>query len=197
MGKVPSDATEIVTTEDGRALVIYKGSIRPGKIVRATIPVPPRLDHGDVKIRATFSFTCRVDPQSPDSYTRSTLEVTFRPDANRIDEGKKTARTDSFFSRNRMGTSSLYPVEAERRSDQGKWETVLHSERQFKAARLAKPVFDIHYNAREEGGASLSVTDKLEYALAITISAPKIGNLHQLILDAYPQLISLDPLLGV
>lgn len=196
-GKVPSDATEIVTTEDGRALVIYKGSIRPGKIVRATIPVPPRLDHGDVKIRATFSFTCRVDPQSPDSYTRSTLEVTFRPDANRIDEGKKTARTDSFFSRNRMGTSSLYPVEAERRSDQGKWETVLHSERQFKAARLAKPVFDIHYNAREEGGASLSVTDKLEYALAITISAPKIGNLHQLILDAYPQLISLDPLLGV
>lgn len=196
-GKVPSDATEIVTTEDGRALVIYKGSIRPGKIVRATIPVPPRLDHGDVKIRATFSFTCRVDPQSPDSYTRSTLEVTFRPDANRIDEGKKTARTDSFFSRNRMGTSSLYPVEAGRRSDQGKWETVLHSERQFKAARLAKPVFDIHYNAREEGGASLSVTDKLEYALAITISAPKIGNLHQLILDAYPQLISLDPLLGV
>ena len=96
-----------------------------------------------------------------------------------------------------MGTSSLYPVEAERRSDQGKWETVLHSERQFKATKLAKPVFDIHYNAREEGGASLSVTDKLEYALAITISAPKIGNLHQLILDAYPQLISLDPLLGV
>lgn len=45
-------------------------------------------------------------------------------------------------------------------------------------------MFDIHYNAREEGGASLSVTDKLEYALAITISAPKIGNLHQLILDA-------------
>ncbi len=36
MGKVPSDATEIVTTEDGRALVIYKGSIRPGKIVRAS-----------------------------------------------------------------------------------------------------------------------------------------------------------------
>lgn len=193
-GRVPSDATEIVTTSDGRALVIYKGRIKPGKIVRATIPMPSHLVQGCVEIAATFSFICKVDPQSPDSYTRSALEVTFRRDADCIDEGRKTPKTTPFFST--RGTSNLYSTEAERRSDQGKWETVLHARRRFKASSLVKPVFDVHYNSREEGGGA-HTSDELEYALAITISAPKVKNLHQLILDEYPQLVSLEPVIDV
>lgn len=195
-GRVPPDATEIVTTSDDRALIVYKGRIKPGKIVRATIPVPLHPGQGNIGIAATFSFICKVDPQSPDSYTRSALEVTFRRDANRVDEGRRTPNSTPFFSVSARGTSDLYSTESERRSDQGKWETVLHAEKSCKASTLVRPVLDIHYNAREEGGGS-HTSNELEYALAITISAPKIKNLHQLILEKYPQLVSLEPVIDV
>lgn len=193
-GKVPTDATEIVTTSDNRALIIYNGRIKPGKIVRATIPVPRHLNDGNMEIAATFSFISKVDPQSPDSYTRSALEVTFRRNADSIDQGRRTPKSTPFFSA--KGISSLYSTEAEQRSDQGKWETVLHAEKRFRASSLVKPVFDIHYNAREEGGGT-HTQDELEYALAITLFAQGIRNLPQIILNEYPQLISLEPIIDV
>lgn len=73
---------------------------------------------------------------------------------------------------------------------------MLHAEKSCKASTLVRPVLDIHYNAREEGGGS-HTSNELEYALAITISAPKIKNLHQLILKKYPQLVSLEPVIDV
>lgn len=73
---------------------------------------------------------------------------------------------------------------------------MLHARRRFKASSLVKLVFDVHYNSREEGGGA-HTSDELEYALTITISAPKVKNLHQLILDEYPQLVSLEPVIDV
>lgn len=193
-GRIPSDATSIVTTQDGAAMIIYQGKIRPGKFVRARIPLPTGLNNGNVTLSATFSFKCKVDPQSPDVYTRSALEITFRPNSNNYEPGKKNPRTASFFSS--KGTSDLYSTEEESRNDQGKWETVLHNQRRFRSTTLAKPVFDIHYNAREEGSSSNDST-ALEYALAITIDAPKTPLLHDLILEQYEQLVTLEPILGI
>lgn len=193
-GRIPSDATKIVTTEDGNATIIYRGRIKPGKMVRARIPVPSDLKKCTMSISATFSFKCKVDPQSPDVYTRSALEVTFRSDVNNVPQGKTTAQSSPFFSV--KDTANLYSTETEKRSDQGKWETVLHSEKRYKTTTLGEPVFDIHYNAREVG-ASSGDRDELEYALAITLSAPKIQNLHELILDQYKQLVPLEPVLGI
>ena len=39
----------------------------------------------------------------------------------------------------------------------GKWETVLHNSKNMLGSTLKKPVFDIHYNARE-AGASIANT---------------------------------------
>ena len=193
-GRVPSDATSIVTTEDGAAMIIYQGKIRPGKFIRARIPVPIGLNNGYVVLSATFSFKCKVDPQSPDVYTRSALEVTLRPDSENYTSGKKYPKSKSFFSA--RGTSNLYSTEQESRKDQGKWETVLHNQKRFRSATLSKPVFDIHYNARE-GGSPSNDGDALEYALAITINAPKTPQLHDLILKQYSQLVTLEPILDV
>lgn len=194
-GRVSFDPTEIVTTWDDSALIIYKGRIKAGKMVRAAIPVPRALHEGDVNIKATFSFICKVDPQSPDTYTRSALEIVFRPAADGVDGGKTAAKSRPFFSS--KTTSSLYSPEIERRSDQGKWETVLHAEKKCKAGKLTSPVFDIHYNAREAGGISHNFLDELEYALAITIRSTKMKNLSTAILDEYPQLVSLQPAVDV
>ena len=90
----------------------------------------------------------------------------------------------------------MYSTENERRKDQGKWETVLHNRRLYRSTTLVQPVFDIHYNAREMGSSSNANAD-LEYALAITIYAPKTPQLHGLILDKYKQLVTLEPILGI
>lgn len=190
-GRPPARAEDIVISEDGVARVIYQGELLPGKYVRARVPVPVGGIDGLVTMRATFCFASPTDPASPDVYTRSALEPIFRRDLTTFAAGAKTPRSDSFFSRpNFVG-------ETERRSDFGSWEPVLRQEKRMKGATLQSPVFDIHYNAREDGAAS-GRKDAMKYALVISLDAPKHSNLHQDILDAYPDvLVALEPVIGL
>ena len=97
-------------------------------------------------------------------------------------EGAQNADTKGFFSRKRFAT------EQEQRSDQGKWETVLHNSKNMFASSLESPAFDIHYNARE-GGASTRNADVIPYALILTVTAPKCPDIYNDILRAYNQML--------
>lgn len=66
-----------------------------------------------VTLKATFSFACGTDPQDSASYTRAGLEVTFRPNKDKVEEGKNNAATKSFFEKKKFAT------EEERRSIRG------------------------------------------------------------------------------
>jgi hypothetical protein len=177
-GKAPEDIMEIITSADGAARIIYRGSLRPGKYLRAPVPIPAGGLGGMVRMAATFCYASPVDPQDSVAYTRAGLEVTFRPDADRINEGATTARTRSFF------TKAKYATEGELRSDAGKWETTLHGEESLRGTTLKKPVFDIHYNARE-GGNTTTGADEIPYALVITLTAPRHTDLYNDILRNY------------
>lgn len=181
-GRLPKEVDEIIAVGDGVARIVYQGELRPGKYLRAQLPVPLDGFQGMVNVRATFCFASPVDTQSPDVYTRAGLDVVFRPDVKKIPEGAKSPKTRSFFS------PTAYADEAALRNDEGKWETVLNAQSRMNAKTLAEPVFDIHYNARDQGDQSRE-TDPLKYALVITIEAPKMANLHQEILAAYPGLL--------
>ena len=86
-----------------------------------------------------------------------------------------------------------YATEDERRSDMGKWETVLHGNKGMRGSSLDNPVFDIHYNAREAGGPTTSA-EKIRYALIITVEAPKHTDLYNDILRAYAKtLVPIQP----
>ena len=52
--------------------------------LRAQIPVPKEAMTGLVAIRATFCYATRTDPQDPSNYTRSGLDVVFRPHGNEM-----------------------------------------------------------------------------------------------------------------
>lgn len=181
-GRLPGEADDIVSVGNGMARIVYQGELRPGKYLRAQLPVPLRGFQGKVDVRATFCFASPVDTQSPDVYTRAGLEVVFRPDVKRFDKGAKTPKSRSFFS------PAAYADEAALRNDAGKWETVLQGQDRMNGTTLGEPVFDIHYNARDQGDQSRE-TDPLKYALVITMEAPKMVNLHQEILAAYPGLL--------
>jgi hypothetical protein len=88
----------------------------------------------------------------------------------------------------RLKCGTLGADEEVLRSQEGQWETVLHASRRMRGSTLADPVFDIHYNARDGGGAS-RISDTLKYALVITLEAPKHVDLHAEILNAYPDLL--------
>lgn len=125
------------------------------------------------------------------NYTRGGLDVTFRPHAEKFKEDAAHPASSSFFRQ------SDYDTENELRRDAHKWETTLHRRRKFQAASLSDPIFDVHYQVRQSGRPVL-VGERIRYALVITISAPKVKNLCDLIVQRYQtQLEPIRPVIEV
>jgi len=190
-GKPPEDLNAIITCPDGVARVIYQGELKPGKYLRAPLPLPDTGLSGMVRLTATFCYASPTDPQDAAAYTRAGPEVVFRPDESRLQKGSSRAKTRRFIG------APPYATEAERRSDFGKWETVLHGTESMRSTSLDRPVFDIHYNAREAGGPT-NGAEKIRYALILTVEAPNVTTLYQDILDTYADtLVPLQPKVSV
>jgi hypothetical protein len=150
--------------------------------LRAALPIPAGGLTGRIELQATFCYASPTDPQDAASYTKAGLEIAFRPSASKVKDGKANADTKGFFSRKAFAT------EHELRSDQGKWETVLHASKRMNGSSLDAPVFDIHYNARSAGGKAVGA-NKIPYALVLTVRASKHPNLYNDILRSYPSLL--------
>lgn len=190
-GKVPEELTDIITCPPGVARIVYQGSLKPGKYMRAAVPMPTGGLSGKVKLTATFCYASATDPQDAAAYTRAGLEVTFRPHDKKMKKSKTHAGTKTFFEMKK------YATEAERRSDLGKWETTLHASQGMLGSSLNNPVFDIHYNARETG-ASTGSAEKIPYALIITIQARHHVDLYNDILRAYAKtLVPIQPQVSI
>ena len=181
-GKVPEDLMDVITCPTGVARVVYQGELKPGKYLRASLPLPAGGLQGNIRLKATFCYASPTDPQDAVAYTRAGLEIVFRPSDKKVKEGKSNADTKGFFDLKK------YATEEERRSDMGKWETVLHGNKSMRGTSLDNPVFDIHYNAREAGGPTASA-EKIRYALIITVEAPKHADLYNDILRAYAKML--------
>lgn len=186
-GRVPADLNRLITCSDGEARIIYQGELRPGKFLRAPIPLPGFELEGKVRLRATFCYASPVDPQDAGAYTKAGLDITFRPNRDKRKEGATNANSSSFFP------ASSYRTEAELRADLGKWETVLHAAHNFNGNNLVEPVFDVHYNARDAGGAAGQGTLPIRYALVVTVYAAKHAQVHQDILNNHAALQALEP----
>lgn len=186
-GRIPADVNAIVLTDQHAAHIVYQGELRPASWVRMQIPVPTESMAGMVEISATFCFATSTDPQDPLNYTRSGLEVRFRPhDKKRKDPDQLHADASRFFQ-----AKDLFVPENELRADAHRWETTLHKSRAMRGSGLRNPVFDVHYNARI-GGRDAKYAEKIPYALVITVDSQKTRDLYNKILQRYPTI--LEPL---
>lgn len=186
-GKIPEDPIAVITCPTGVARVVYQGELKPGKYLRAQLPIPKGGLTGMVNLKATFCYASPTDPQDAAAYTKAGLEVTFRPNLSRVkkdkqNKDKQNAETRSFFK------TKKFMTEDERRHDAAKWETVLHGSERMRGSTLVDSIFDIHYNAREAGGVT-NDAERIRYALIITIEAPKHPDLYNDILRAYATLL--------
>lgn len=189
-GRVPQDLDTLVVCNDGQARIVYQGELTPAQYLRTPVPMPIGKLTGMVTLTATFCFACETDPHDPSNYTRGGLDVTFRPHSEKFDKDATHPKSKSFFRQ------TDYDSEKELRRDAHKWETTLHRSHQFRASSLKDPVFDVHYQVRESGRATSG--EKIRYALVITISAPKVKNLYDGIVQRYQtQLEPILPLIEV
>lgn len=176
-GSVPTDLSTLIESPDGVARIIYQGTLVPSKVLRIPLPLPINGIQGMVDISATCSISSNVDPQDTSMYTKAGVRISWFP--------KKGAKPETFFGQTKKAN------EARLRSDAGKWETVLNESRRKNGAILDNPCFEIHYMARDSGAeVSATKADIIQYAFVITLHAKKHKNLHNDILDAYPEVLS-------
>jgi hypothetical protein len=196
-GLAPDDVADVTVCPDGSVRILYQGWLDPGKVRRAVVPIPGAGLNGQVRIKATFCYSCQTDPHTPGDYTRAGLGITFRPHKDKFEVPKppKTEvdknfpKTHSFFEGVGKKTEQVL------RNDAFKWDTVRHAEVGFLGKSLDRPVFDIHYQARQPGKKDgPKSAPKLQYALVITVSAPKHKNLYELVQARYPTLAAIKPL---
>jgi len=198
-GRVARSLDDIVICNDGTMRVVFQGRITASKYIRIPIPVPVNPLPGRVKIKATLCYASAVDPHHPENYTRSGLEVSFRPDKTKKRIDKQTGResihaaTKTFF-----GTlQKQFQTEEELRRDALKWENCMHAEKAFIGRTLNDPVFDIHYNARMEGHNDTR-SQEIEYAMVITVEAPRVTDLYDRVVRRYAtQLEQLIPVIDL
>jgi hypothetical protein len=143
------------------------------------IPMPNTPINGNVEITATLCFTSDVDPADTFYYTKSGVEVTFRPHSKK-DIGKNGhPKSDDFFKEEKK-----FLTENELIKDGGKWETTLHAKKTKRGTSLFEPFFDIRYHERENGK-NCNYQVNIPYALVVTIHAKKAPRLYNNIVAKY------------
>lgn len=185
-GRIARNLNHIVICDDNTVRVVFQGRITASKYVRAPIPIPSGTLKGKVKIKATLCYITNTDPHHPDCYTKSGLEVTFRPHKDKkrvVGDGEPEpmhAISKPFFRESQRS----FETEAELRRDSWKWENCIHAEKNFYGTSLLEPAFDIHYNARSEGHDD-SKGQELLYALIITVEAGRVPDLYDQVVRKY------------
>lgn len=194
-GRVARSLDDIVLCDDHIMRVVYQGSITASKYIRVPIPLPSGSLKGKVSIKTTICYATSVDPHHPDNYTRSGLNPIFRPNKNKFNDSAAHPVSKPFFSKSQKSTIPL--TEEELRSDTWKWENCVHATNRFLGKSLVEPFFDIHYNARLEGHND-TTTQKIQYAIVITVEAPSITNLYDQVVRKYAtQLEALKPVIDI
>jgi len=197
-GRFESDAVRLITCEDDEALVVYQGILPVSEHLRARVPVPREPLLGNVQLSATLVIAPEVDPEYPGAYTRSGLEVAFRPDSTRFteyDDGRRSThpKAKSFFSASNMYGAAEFVL----RDDGHKWEPCLRHTRTLRASGLNNPCFDIYYHHREAGIAA-AAPEPIPYAFIISLRAPSVPDLYNRVVRAYANvLVPLRPRLRI
>jgi hypothetical protein len=197
-GRFEPDSERLITCEDDEALVVYQGTLPVGEHLRARVPVPREPLRGKVHLSATLVIAPEVDPEYPGAYTRSGLEVAFRPDATRFTEYEDGRRSTHPQSKSFFSASNMYgAAEFVLRDDGHKWEPCLRHTRTLRATSLNNPCFDIYYHHRE-AGMRAAAPQPIPYAFILSLRAPRVPDLYNRVVRTYSNvLVPLRPQLRI
>ncbi len=184
-GILPSDLNTITSCPEQSYTLIYSGEINSGSFVKLPIPWSDEITKGKVSFRWTSAVMTKIDPQSPDDYSTSSITTTFYPnDAKFIfKNGKKTKRLDIGANPEEMekllnegwtcsfdypatdNAKSSFKKEQDLKADL-KWDSLDTRSITKNIDGVKNPMFVIH--ALERG--KRNVNAKVRYALVLTLS---------------------------
>lgn len=196
-GRVPTDFHSIVSTNNTSVRVVYQGTLNPAEWMNVPIPLPAEDLQGMVNIKATLCYFTDTNPEDPVNYTKSGMEIRFRPHADKFEvrDGVQAMypKSKSFFQKNQI---DLFDDDLNYNAHF--WETTLSATKRMRATSLKAPVFNLHYNARSSGRRAAADTPPLNYAMVITIDAPRNDSLYQDVVQHYrTQLEALQPVVQI
>lgn len=194
-GRIPLDFSDIVATTGDSVRVVYQGSLSPAEWVNVPIPMPPDQLTGMVTVSASLCYFADTNPEDPVNYTKAGMEIRFRPHSQKRKNGSEQVYSDSksFFQKRQV---DLYDDELNYNAHF--WETTLTASKKMRATSLHEPVFNLHYNARDGGGRAGESALPLNYAMVITITAPRHADLYAATSSRYrTQLEALQPVIQI
>ncbi len=197
-GCFETDPNLLVTCDDDEALVIYEGELPVDQELRVKVPLPVEKLLGRVTVTATLVIAPDVDPEFPGAYTKSGMDVFFRPHSEKfsIDENgnpSKHPKTKSFFSETNIFGASEYTL----REEACKWEPCRKYSRRFLSSSLHQPCFDIKYHQRQ-GGQPVNNPQPIKYSFIVSVKAPRIEDLYNRVVRTYQNiLVPLQPRLHI
>jgi hypothetical protein len=209
-GRLAERYDDVLECKPHEATVLYCDAISRGQSIGLPFPLAEDAVTGrTIKLRWTIALSTTTDPKNPVEYTQAGLEVSFRPHANRYtfynaetkhskvvdivasaDEAARLMREGYVFSTlPATGNARPYRHEAHRRSEEGKWETVMRSDVNKRASSLLRPQITVSYLAREEG--VLTDASPLGFAMLLTMQAPTGVALYDSVRTGFQQLVPL------
>jgi hypothetical protein len=188
-GRFEENPNRLITCDDDETLVVYQGLLPVGSHLRAPIPLPNAVLPGKVWITGTLVIAPTVDPEHPGAYTRSGLEVAYRPHVDKYGKpinGKRPAhpKTRTFFSSAHLYNAPEYVF----RENGHKWEPCLRNTIRCLGSSLKEPGFDIYYHNRESGQAAENA-EPIPYAFIVSVKAPQVKNLYDRVVRAYANIL--------
>jgi hypothetical protein len=210
-GRLPEDYAPHLECGPSELTVLVEDTLKRGQTKGYPFPVPRDDLSGQVSLRWTVSYISPIDEEEAVEYTLAGLDVDMRPHKTRhwlnppkglgLKRERVDTRTDNALIEARkaegwkLAKNPITRSGGARRSEQtqveeGKWETVVRHESGLQAASVHFPEVWLTYLERGQGqlvDADNSID--LDFAMLLTIRAPKMVDLYETISARYDTLV--------
>lgn len=209
-GRFQDDYATIWGCDEHEVTVLYEDQLERDQMVALPLPVPDGvLDGMMASVRWTLAFSSAVDPTDAVDYTRSGVDIQFRPHDRRYNftmpDGSVVGPYDTQEQAPEVtgvlrsgGRPSVHPatrspggarlIEADRR-DEGKWETMVQLTHRMRGQGLFRPRVDLSFLARDSGLLVREAVPPLDYTLIATIRGRQGTQLYNAVRASYPVLV--------
>ena len=207
-GRFPLTFDEALDCDPGTITLVYQDTISRDEILAYDVPIPPGATNA-LTVTATLAVTSPVELSQATEYTRSSVELTLRPNAHRYSFTRKSPRgreealiTDTTrvaelladgYSQSHEPTTAGFSVHAKPEGlarDHGKWETLRTHRCKLRPTDVLDPRVDVSYIARRAGALDMS-SDPIDFALVLTVTEDGSDDLYDRAIEAFPSLVAI------
>lgn len=208
-GLCPNDVTEVLNCSDKKVTILYEGEISSTTTAKLPIFLPDvSTTHGMAHLTWTICTVVNPNVNDSDAYTNNCIEDTFYPNEMKFNfrGPKKTEQLNLLKSEDIQRAKELFglgyqkselPVsrsakpcfaEADLRSNDYKWDTVIRKEISMRCSSLLSPFLSLHAIGRDD-----YEREKIKYFVVITVDIPKYsGSVYDGVLQTYRNLAPIE-----